>query len=168
MKKPLTNYAFIDGNNLHLGVADLGWLLDYRRFSVYLREHYGIGRAYYFVGRMPEYERLYRFLESAGYVMKYKEVPRTKKGEVKGNIDSELVLQAMLDINKYNKAVLISSDGDFACLVDHLRDIGKLECVLAPSREGCSHLLKKAARERLYFVEDLKYKVEYIKRKRTP
>jgi len=163
VKKPQTNYAFIDGNNLHLTIVNLGWALNYRKFRVYLREHYGVVKAYYFVGHMPQYQSLYSFLESAGYTMKYKKVPNTKKGETKGNIDPELVLQAMIDINQYDRAVLVSSDGDFACLVNHWRDKGKLECVLAPCKKGCSHLLKKAARERLYFVEDLRHKLEYKK-----
>lgn len=49
MKKPLTNYAFIDGNNLHLTMVNLGWALDYQRFRVYLSEHYGVAKAYYFM-----------------------------------------------------------------------------------------------------------------------
>ena len=32
MAKPQTNYAFIDGNNLHLTMVNLGWALDYKRF----------------------------------------------------------------------------------------------------------------------------------------
>jgi len=40
-----------------------------------------------------------------------------KNGKVKGNCDAELILQAMIDIDKYEKAVLVSSDGDFACLI---------------------------------------------------
>ncbi|MCL0039218.1 NYN domain-containing protein [Dehalococcoidia bacterium] len=79
---------------------------------------------------MPQYRSLYDSLESAGYTMKYKKVPNTKKGETKGIIDPELVLQAMIDINEYDRAVLVNSDGDFACLVNHWRDKGKLECVL--------------------------------------
>lgn len=168
MKKPQTNYAFIDGNNLHLTIVNLGWALDYKRFRVYLGEHYGVARAYYFIGYMPEYQSLYNFLESAGYAMKYKKIPNTKKGETKGNIDPELVLQAMIDINEYERAILVSSDGDFACLINHLREKDKLECVLAPCRAGCSHLLKKAARERIYYVDDLRQKLEYRKAKRTP
>jgi len=168
MKKLQTNYAFIDGNNLHLTIINLGWSLDYKRFRIYLREHYGVVRAYYFVGYMPQYQNLYDFLESAGYSMIYKEVPNTKKGEAKGNIDPELVLQAMIDINEYDRAVLVSSDGDFTCLVNYWYTIEKLECVLAPCNKGCSHLLKKAARERLHFVEDLKNRLEYIKKKETP
>ena len=163
MKKPQVNYAFIDGNNLHLGIADSGWRLDYKRFRTYLREHYGVIKAYYFVGYIPEYEPLYQFLESAGYTMKYKEISLVNNRDIKGNVDSEIVLQAMLDINQFEKAVLVSSDGDFACLVEHLYKNAKLECVLAPMKDRCSHLLKKAARERIDYIEQLKTRIEYKK-----
>jgi uncharacterized LabA/DUF88 family protein len=163
VKKPQVNYAFIDGNNLHLSVRNLGWKLDYTKFITYLREHYGVVKAYYFIGRIPENQNLYRFLKSAGYTMKFKEISINDKREVKGNVDSEIVLQAMLEIEHYEKAILVSSDGDFACLVDYLRGVGKLECVLSPSKHSCSHLLKKAAGKRVYFVEELRKKVEYKK-----
>ncbi len=42
MKKPLRNYAFIDSQNLHLGVQEQGWQLDYRRFRTYLQKKYGV------------------------------------------------------------------------------------------------------------------------------
>ena len=47
MKKPQVNYAFIDGTNLHRTMLEVGWNLDYQRFRVYLREHYGIAKAYW-------------------------------------------------------------------------------------------------------------------------
>ena len=36
------NYAFIDSQNLNLGIKEQGWILDFKRFRVYLREKYGI------------------------------------------------------------------------------------------------------------------------------
>lgn len=163
MKKPQVNYAFIDGNNLNLGIADLGWKLDYHKFRVYLEEHYGVIKAYYFVGYLPKYDYLYKSLESAGYSMIYKEISLNNKKEVKGNVDSDIVLQIMLDITHFEKAILVSSDGDFASLVNYLQNNKKLECVLAPSNKNCSHLLKKAAVKRIYFIEEIKRKVEYKK-----
>jgi uncharacterized alpha/beta hydrolase family protein len=62
MKKPQVNFAFIDGNNLHLTMRFLGWDLDYKRFIVYLSEHYGVNKAYYFIGYVPENTGLYNFL----------------------------------------------------------------------------------------------------------
>jgi hypothetical protein len=38
MKKKENNYAFIDSQNLHLGIQKLGWKLDYARFRIYLYE----------------------------------------------------------------------------------------------------------------------------------
>jgi uncharacterized LabA/DUF88 family protein len=168
LKKPQVNYAFIDGTNLHQTMKKVGWALDYRRFRVYLSEHYGVAKAYYFFGYMPENTALYTFLQSAGFILVFEPILVTPEGKVKGNCDAELVLQAMIDINEYEKAVIISSDGDFYCLVNHLRENNKFECVLSPRRELCSKLLRKAARERMYFIDTLREKLEYRKRKRTP
>lgn len=167
MKKPQVNYAFIDGTNLHQSMKRMGWELDYRRFRLYLREHYCVNKAYYFFGYMPGNTSLYTFLQTAGYILIFKPILETPDGRIKGNCDAELVLQAMIDINDYEKAVIVSSDGDFHCLINYLRDNNKLECVLAPKRDLCSTLLKKAAHERIYFIEYLRGKTEYIKRKRT-
>jgi len=34
IKKQENNYAYIDGANLHKGITELGWKLDYKRFRV--------------------------------------------------------------------------------------------------------------------------------------
>ena len=165
MKKAQNNYAFIDGTNLHQTMKKVGWELDYRRFRVYLSEHYGVGKAYYFFGYMPENTPLYTFLQSIGYVIIFKPILKTPDGKVKGNCDAELVLQAMIDLDNYEKAVIVSSDGDFYCLVNYLREKSKLECVLAPSRQWCSHLLFKAAEGKIAFVEILRSKLGHIKKR---
>ncbi|MBL7158947.1 hypothetical protein ISS85_00520 [Candidatus Microgenomates bacterium] len=36
------NYAFIDSQNLNLGVLSQGWRLDFARFRVYLKEKYKV------------------------------------------------------------------------------------------------------------------------------
>lgn len=156
-----SNFAFIDGQNLHLGITDLGWKLDWRRFRVYLKEHYGVARAYYFIGYVPDRRALYIRLQDAGYSLVFKAVTYRDDGKVKGNVDAELVLQAMIELPHYDRAVLVTSDGDFACLVRYLYELRKLERVLSPNRRGCSALLKRAAREKLDFLEDARRKIEY-------
>jgi uncharacterized LabA/DUF88 family protein len=39
-------------------------------------------------------------------------------GRVKGNVDAELVLHTMIEYDNYSKAIIISGDGDFFCLVN--------------------------------------------------
>lgn len=84
-------------------------------------------------------------------------------GKIKVNIDSDLVLQAMIDFDEYDNAIIISSDGDFYSLVKYLYKKNKLGCVISPCRETCSSLLKKPAKERIIFIDNLQKKLEYKK-----
>jgi uncharacterized LabA/DUF88 family protein len=162
MRKQLKNYAFIDSQNVNLGIRELGWKLDWKKFRVYLREKYGVETAYMFIGYMEENQDLYLSLQKHGYILVFKETLKNKEGVVKGNCDAELVLQAMIDYPKYKKAVVVSGDGDFACLVRHLLKQGKLEKVLVPNRARYSALLKKAAiNEHLDCMNNLKKKLVY-------
>ncbi len=164
MQKPLKNYAFIDSQNVNLGIKDLGWKLDWAKFRIYLREKYAVETAYMFIGFIEENQDLYLSLQKYGFVLIFKETLKNKDGCIKGNCDAELVLQAMIDYEKYEKAVIVSGDGDFACLVRHLRKQGKLEKVLVPNRKRYSALLKKAAADEfLDSMDDLKEKLLYIK-----
>ncbi|TYC03114.1 MAG: NYN domain-containing protein [Kosmotoga sp.] len=159
----MKNYAFIDGNNLYLGLLDAGWKLDYVRFNNYLKRKYDVMKSYYFIGYIKGNENLYESLKQAGFHLIYKTVLQ-HNGIIKGNCDAELVLQAMIDINYYDEAVLVTSDGDFSCLVKYLGSKNKLRVVLSPSdNKGCSSLLKKAAAGKMAFMSDLRSKLAYKK-----
>ena len=166
MKKPQNNYAFIDGHNFYLAIRDSGWKLDFKRFRVYLSEKYGVGKAYYFIGFVESNRGLYDALRAYGYEMIFKPTSKAREGEVKGNCDAELVLQAMIDLNEYQQAVIVTGDGDFACLIKYLRKKDKLKCVLSPDRDKCSWLLRESAQKQIAFMNDLRGKLEY-KRKES-
>jgi hypothetical protein len=59
MKKAENNFAFIDGQNLNLGVQKLGWKLDFARFRRYLNEKYAVTTAYDFMGYVPEKQDIF-------------------------------------------------------------------------------------------------------------
>lgn len=139
MDKKENNYAFIDSQNVNMGVEEL-------------------------VGYLPENQNLYANLQKYGYVLVFKPVMKDGSGKPKGNVDADLVLRTMVDYDKYDKAVIVSSDGDFYSLVEHLYAKQKLEAVLSPNKEKCSILLQKKARERMFFMDTLRSKLEYIKR----
>lgn len=161
------NYAFIDSQNLFLSLKRLGWKLDYRRFRVYLKEKYGVKEILMFLGFLPENQKLYESLKDFGYKLVYKPVVYNK-GKPKGNCDAELVLQAAaIDFANYDKAVIVTGDGDFYCLIKFLKEQGKLLRVLIPDASAYSALLKKFAGSDLAFMNDLKNKLEY-KKKSTP
>lgn len=98
----------------------------------------------------------------------FKPVLQSKDGHHKGNVDADLVLQTMIDFNQnnYDQAVIVTSDGDFYCLVKFLYEQKRLAVVMSPYIETCSVLLKKSAKEKIIFMNNLKQKLEY-KRKNT-
>jgi uncharacterized LabA/DUF88 family protein len=149
-------YAFIDSQNLNIGVQKSGWKMDWRKFRKFLADKYGVTKAIMFIGYVPENEDLYEQMHQAGYVVVLKptfdltrpqpELLETKredtgrKGEpedkkpIKGNIDAELVLWAMKEMSNYEKAIIVSGDGDFYCLVEYLDQKDRLLHLLAPSQ----------------------------------
>lgn len=163
-EKNQKNYAFIDSQNLNLSVQSMGWKLDFYRFRIYLREKYKVKVAYLFIGYLPENQDLYNSLQQYGYVLIFKPTLRYKNKKIKGNCDAELVLQAMIDYPNYEKAVIVSGDGDFHCLIHYFLQQDKLEKIIAPDENNYSALLKKFA-GKLTFLNSLRRKLEYKNKK---
>jgi uncharacterized LabA/DUF88 family protein len=153
--KPKGNYAFIDSQNLNLGVQKFGWKMDWRKFRQFLEDKYGVTEAFMFIGYVPEFEPLYEQMHELGFNIVLKPTfdmtrprpedseptnedgtpkPEEEKRPIKGNIDAELVLWAMRLWNEYDKAIIVSDDGDFYSLVEYLEEQGKLLHLLAPTQ----------------------------------
>lgn len=153
-------YAYIDSQNLNVSIQKLGWKMDWNKFRKFLEEKYGVTKAFMFIGYVPEFEDMYLKLHESGYSVVLKptydmtrprpEQPEEKpknstngsvpgkeeedKKPTKGNIDADLVLWAMKDLKEYDKAIIVSGDGDFYVLVEYLVEQGKLAKILAPNR----------------------------------
>lgn len=167
MKKNENNYAFIDSQNLNLGILSAGWKLDFARFRVYLKEKYGVTQAFLFIGYIEGNNHVYVRLQSAGFICIFKPTLTYKDGTTKGNCDAELVLQAMIEYQNYEKAVIVSGDGDFYCLVKYLREQGKFKRLLIPNFQKYSALLKRFGKSELTFLDQMRAKLEY-KNKKDP
>jgi uncharacterized LabA/DUF88 family protein len=166
-RKPQKVYAFIDSQNLNLGVQELGWTLDFWRFRKYLTDKYGVEEAYLFIGYIPANDDLYKNLQKAGFICIFRPTLTDKTGHTKGNCDAELVLHAMLEYGNYDKAVIVSGDGDFQCLVRYLHEQGKLAAIFVPNQKKYSALLKyDVFKPYLRFVSDLKRKMAYKSREK--
>lgn len=160
--KPGDNYAFIDNQNLNLGIQKLGWKMDWRKFRQMLADKHGVSKAFMFIGHMPEHEGMYEQLHDAGYLIVLKPTfdmtkvhaavvepeptaePKAADGTpaadvrkvpIKGNVDAELVLWAVKEMPHYQKAVIVSGDGDFYSLVEYLDQQHKLQKLLTPNAQ---------------------------------
>jgi len=156
MKKQQNNYAYIDGANLHNGAKQLGWELDYGKLRVFLSEKYAVSQAYLFLGMIPKYKALYTYLQELGFTLVFKEVTYDTQGRAKGNCDADIVVKVMRDAyeNNFDKAILVSSDGDYASLVSFLIEKGKMQTVLSPyETTRCSILLKRTGTSITYISD---------------
>ena len=159
MFKKENNFAYIDGANLHKGVDDLGWKLDYKRLRLWLNNKYDVKRAYIFLGLIPRYKDLYNYLQEVGFTLVFKETVYDDNGKAKGNCDADLVLRTVCDTyeNNFDKAVIVSSDGDYACLIKFLQKRDKLLSIVSPNNH-CSVLLK-TTNARILYLDWVKNKV---------
>src|SRR5665213_3202873 len=115
-------YAFIDSQNLNLGVQRMGWKLDWRKFRQFLHDKHHVTHAYMFIGYMSENESMYEYMHELGFLVVLKptidvkpvhhpnpelsELEQAKEAKeaeeqkpiIKGNVDAELVLYAMKEL----------------------------------------------------------------------
>lgn len=162
MKKvQANNYAFIDSQNLNLAIRDQGWQLDFGRFRKYLADKYAVTKAFLFIGYIPTKQQLYTNLQKQGYILIFKPTLKLQNGKVKGNVDAELVLHAMIEWDNYDQAVIVSGDGDFHCLIKHMRRKRKLSKLLIPNQRKFSSLLREFIPQHVAFMNNLKGKLRY-------
>ena len=163
------NYEFIDSQNLNLGVKSAGWDLDFRKFRLYLKNKYNVKRAYLFIGQVEGNELLYENLHEMGYELILKPTTEYTVDEVvtvKGNVDAELVLYAAAKVyNLYDKAIIVSGDGDFYCLIEYLEQKEKLLHVMVPN-DKYSKLLRKYTTF-IVRINQLRNMLQYTKKTRS-
>jgi uncharacterized LabA/DUF88 family protein len=169
-------YAFIDSQNLNLGTQKMGWKMDWRKFRQFLADKYGVTKAYMFIGHMTEHEDLYMQMHDLGFLVVLKptqdmtkqpkeEKPLAENEEkkpVKGNIDADLVLWAMKEIRHYDKAIIVSGDGDFYGLYEFLDEQHKLLHILTPNWQY-SQLLNRFEKY-IVRIDQLKHELSYYDR----
>ncbi len=180
-KKPNT-YAFIDSQNLNLGIQRNGWKMDWRRFRQQLKDKHGVTKAYMFIGYMVGNESLYEYMHELGYLVVLKptvdvsasrDQPTSGNGEaktsdekpsVKGNVDAELVLYAMKELPNYDRAIIVSGDGDFFSLAEYLDEQHKLASIMVPNWQYSS--LLKPFEHRIIRLDQQRKQLAYHDRKK--
>ena len=143
------NFAFIDGQNVYMGTAKREldpWRIDLTRFRIYLEQKYHVTKAFYFLGYLDEAQQpLYEEIQSAGFILIFREHTSLMLGKKKGNVDSEIILHIMKKLfykEAFDDVVLVSGDGDYKQLVDFLIQEKRFGKILFPDRKRASSLYK--------------------------
>ena len=137
--------VFIDGANLFFTQRHLGWQIDFSRLMAFFMSGYASVQANYYVPASEpvseENAAFTRVLIAHGYRITSKSVKKIFNKEtgvivMKGNLDVELVVDALIGIDQYDTFILFSGDSDFIPLLRALKEKGKE--VIVYSTQGLS------------------------------
>jgi len=125
---------FIDGANLYSAARSLGFDIDYTRLLAEFGKKGYLLRAYYYTALAEDQEfstlrPLIDWLDYNGYSVVTKPLKefydQSGRRKVKGNMDIELVIDAMEIAEQVDHVVLFSGDGDFRRLAEAIQRKGK-------------------------------------------
>lgn len=160
MDSELKNIAYIDGQNLYMGTtqSEPAWFIDFVRFRVYLEKKYKVFKAFYYLGYLiDENQDLYEKLQTAGFIVVFREHNSQMLGRKKGNVDSDIIFSIMKRMylkESFAKVVLVSGDGDYKMLVDFLIEEKRFEKILFPNRKFRSSLYKALSNKYFTYLDD--------------
>lgn len=159
------NYAFIDGQNLHLGVMADGWDIDLNKFMIYLKNKYHVTKSFYYIGfQDSQNSYLYNNIQNAWFKLVFKQQTIQSLTNKKWNVDSDMIFWAMKCLIKepsnFEKILLVTWDGDFKILVDFLIQEWRFEKLLLPNKKRSSALLRKIDSKYINILSNLKSKIE--------
>ncbi|WP_210192157.1 NYN domain-containing protein [Bradyrhizobium canariense] len=133
MSSPNRIALFIDGANLYATTKTLGFDIDYKRLLTEFQSRGTLLRAFYYTAIIEDQEYssirpLIDWLDYNGFTVVTKPtkeyVDAGGRRKVKGNMDIEIVVNAMELAEHIDQMVLFSGDGDFRSLVEAVQRLG--------------------------------------------
>jgi len=162
-------YVFIDVENVLYAQRILGWKLSYEKLMKYFKKECGKRTKCFAYTGVDEYnskqKKFLDMLDINGYIVRTKSVKRIRTGagkyKWKGNLDVELALEMIKLKGKFDTAILVSGDSDFAIALDWLKEDHKRVVVMSTRGRVARELLERAK-----FVDLRKLKEQIAQRRR--
>jgi uncharacterized LabA/DUF88 family protein len=150
IKRPV--HVFIDAENLFYTQRTLKWLISYEKLMKYFREECGEDcKIFVYTGIDENNNDQRKFLDmltANGFIVRTRTVKKFKKSDGryawKNNLDMELAFEMVETKEKYQTAVLISGDGDFAVPIVRIKNAGKRIIVMSTRGHISIELLELA------------------------
>ena len=142
----MKTFVFIDASNLFYGgEKSLGWKIDYKKLLAYLQEKYDANRIFYFGG-----------VEIHNFKYDYQKDGTTKR---KANCDVDMAFHLMKEKDTFERAVVLSGDGDFLPVLKYIKEIKKEVVILARGPRTAKEIKQFAGND----FRDFEYLRERIK-----
>ncbi|WP_394207253.1 LabA-like NYN domain-containing protein [Paracoccus litorisediminis] len=153
---------FIDGANLYAAAKGLGMEIDYKKLHAEFMHRGKLNTVNYYTAMLEGEEvnplrPLVDWLDYNGFNVVTKAAREytdaTGRRRVKGNMDVELVVDAMELIGKVDHVVLFSGDGDFRRLVESLQRNGIRVSVVSTMKTTPPMIADDLRRQANNFIE---------------
>jgi len=143
--------VFIDAENLFYTQRTLGWRVSYESLIAYFKRECGKETKCFLYTGVDDLNRgQHKFLDMLdinGYIVRTKTIKkiRTSNGyKWKNNLDIELAIEMFTLASKYDTAILVSGDSDFAAPIRYIKEQGKRIIVLSTRGHISRELLELA------------------------
>jgi uncharacterized LabA/DUF88 family protein len=155
---------FVDGANMDGAAREAGYFVDYGKAREFFLSHGTFYAAFYYIAdftaKDPLQQRFLDYLSHAGFIVRRKPVKvihdkETGERIIKGNLDTEIVLDMINTADNYDLAFLFSGDSDFERAVELLRSRGKRVYVVT-SQASLSRELAYVADKPIFLIEDFR------------
>lgn len=163
----LRTYAFVDASNIIYGARAEGWFIDHKKLFNYLRNKFQTSKTFFYFGkddRNPKQTAFLKKLASFGYTLRVKQIKRFGR-RTKANCDVDLTMDMLLLIGKYDRAIVLTGDGDFTPLLSYLIS-KKKKIVVISSPKRTAKEIKALLGGGVLSFDDLRYLLEYKKPKK--
>ena len=138
----MKTYAFIDASNIIYGARTEGWLIDQKKLFNYLKTKFKTSKTFFYFGKDDANKKQLGFLkklESFGFTLRVKQIKRFGNRQ-KANCDVDLTLDMVLLKEKYDRAIVLTGDGDFLPLFEYLKKEKREVVILAFPRSTAREL----------------------------
>ncbi|MCG2691447.1 NYN domain-containing protein [Microgenomates group bacterium] len=173
--------AFIDAANIIYGAKKTaGFKVDLLKLANYLKTRFKTAKIYFYGGvntKKIDFEKYYQLLESFGFIPRLKKtkfyyqpgkikiyicrfcrrknlIKERGKFRPKANCDVDLSIDVLESLEKFNRFVFLTGDGDFEPLLIKAKKLNKEVYVIASSRKTARNI-KKAAAEKFVEIKSL-------------
>lgn len=160
-QKQLRTYAFVDASNIIYGARAEGWFIDLKKLITYLKNKFKTKKVFFYYGKdskSPEKEKFLKKLESFGYILRVKEIKRFGN-KSKANCDVDLTIDALLYLDEYERAIILSGDGDFLPLYQVMKKRKKTVIIISSPKRTAREIKVFAGKDFINFG-NLRYFLE--------
>lgn len=167
IRKKIKTYAFVDASNIIYGARAEGWFIDQKKLIGYLKSKFQVSKAFFYYGRDSKSVKQQKFLKRLkefGYTLRVKEIKRYG-AKSKANCDVDLTMDVLLKIKEYQRAIMLTGDGDFAPLLSYIISKNK-KIIIVSSPKSTAKEIRAIAGDQHIDFRSLRFLIEYKKRGR--